>query len=476
MVFHWQLFGLVIITLCFDFGGTFQTDLLGNVQQLTDELNSLVGDEVFSYDVLSLKLCKKQHPNNVSLDLSNLEIRKLSETFVSSQHVTCLDLQGNQFSDSVDFNIFQMQPNLEYLNLAKNQFNLQNIAEIASHQKIKTLVLDNQIVSNYYRDNIYREVKTIHFRLPNLEKLSLQHLQEISNYNYNSQEYDFMQYYDFTSTNVTHLFLSDSEIHEINGRFFQKFPSTLTHLFVERCKLNSYSSPTNQTASLSLLSMDGNSFSCPGGYCINFENHPNLKYLSLANCEISTISCNAFLSNQKLVYLDVSENKIEQISDKLFLDTPALESLNLNNNKLKNVPNFRSLSNLKKLYINNNEIENVDQDSFSNLENLQILTLSGNNIHSIESSVFDNLLNLVALDLSQNRIRSLEYRPAFNLEYLILSDNLISSLDKVELSNTTLKYLVLIDNPLISFQPNSFKFLSDNTTIVLRHLKNEIKL
>ncbi|XP_043474470.1 uncharacterized protein LOC122506394 [Leptopilina heterotoma] len=488
MQLFWQSFGLVIITLCLDFGETFQTDLLGNVQQLTEELNSLVGESVFGYDVLSLKSCQKQHPNNVSLDLSNLGIKKLPETFISSQLVTCLDLHGNEFSASVDFNIFQMQPNLEYLNLAENKLNLQNIPEFASHQKIKTLILDRQVVANQHNDYQYddyhysyssnrrkqlQEVKPIYFLLPNLENLSLRGVKKtLDSYDRYNTLNDFSQY-DFTSTNLTHLFLSDNNIQKINATFFDKFPPTLTHLFVESCSLTTYSAPLNKTKSLASLSMDNNKFSCPTGDCINFENHPNLKYLSLANCEISTISCNAFLSNQKLVYLDISENKIKQISDKLFLDTPALESLNLNKNQLRNVPNFRSLSKLKKLYISNNEIKNVPQDSFTNLKNLEILTLSGNNIHSIESSVFDKLLNLVALDLSQNRITSLEYRPAFNLEYLILSDNLISSLDKVELSNTTLKYLVLIDNPLISFQPNSFKFLSDDTTIVLRNSKKK---
>lgn len=476
MDFHCQLFGLVIIiTLCFKFGGTFQTDLLGNVQQLTEELNSLVGETVFGYDVLSLKSCQKQHPNNISLDLSNLRISNLPKGFISSELVTCLDLQGNKFSESVDFNIFKMQPNLEYLNLARNHFMLQNIPEIASHQNIKTLVLDGQTVSNSYdyrySKKQYRENKiVIHFHLPNLENLSLRNLKTNDHYDYLRNDFSN---YDFTSTNLTHLFVSGNTLETVSNKFFDQFPSTLTHLFLEGCSLTSYSAPLNKTASLISLSMDDNIFSCPIGNCINFESHPNLKYLSLSNCQISTISCSAFLFNQKLAYLDISKNKIQQISNKLFTDTPALESLNLNDNQLENVPNFHSLSNLKKLYINNNKIESVHQDSFSNLENLQLLTLSGNNIQFIESSVFDNLLNLVALDLSRNQISSLEYRPAFNLEYLILSKNLISSLDKVELSNTTLKYLVLIDNPLISFQPNSFKFLSDNTTIVLRDSKTK---
>ncbi|XP_051172970.1 toll-like receptor 3 [Leptopilina boulardi] len=466
MGFLLQLFGLVIITLCFDFGESFQTNPLGNDQQLTEELQSLVGDAVFGYDELSLTWCQKQHPDNVSLDLSELGIRNLPKNFISSQHVTCLDLQNNEFENRIEFNIFKKQPNLEYLNLAETYVNLQYLLYDASHPKIKTLVLDR---ANNYGDN--ENEKVLHLRFPNLENLSLQQL------NYHNSYNPYLSYIDFSSTKLTHLYLSNNNIPKLNDQFFEKFPSTLTHLFLERCNLNSYSSSINQTASLISLSMDGNKFSCSNGGCLDFENHPELKYLSLANCEIISLSHNTFLSNLKLIHLDLSGNQIQQLSERTFLKTPALESLNLNDNQLWKIPNLHSLINLKKLYVKNNQITNLDQDSFSSLENLQILSLSTNNINSIDSNTFDNLLSLIVLDLSGNQISNLEYRSTFNLQYLILTNNTISSMDNIQLgNNTTLEYLVLVNNPLMSITPKMLQFLPDDTTIVLKEKSTVSKM
>ncbi|XP_043474464.1 toll-like receptor 13 [Leptopilina heterotoma] len=470
MDFLWQLFGLMIITLCFDFGGTFQKDPLGSNQQLTEELRSLVGEAEFGYDNLLLSTCQKQHPDNVALDLSFSNIKELPKSFVSNQHVqtTCLDLQNNDFSNNVDFNDFQMQPNLEYLNLAQNDINLPDLLNNTSHSKIKTLILDkinNHILKNGYYSRNYKDFSTLHLRLPNLETLSLRNIasDRIAHYQ------DDFSYLDLTSTNLTHLFLSNNTISEIIERFFQKFPSTLTHLFLEKCLLTSYSAPMNQTASLTLLSIDGNSFSCSNSNCLDFEGHPDLKYLSLANCRINVISHNTFFFNSKLTYLDVSENKIQQLSDRVFRKTPALESLNLNNNQLSEIPNLYTLSNLKKLYVNNNQITNVNKKSFTNLGNLEILSLSSNNIKTIDAiDTFDNLSSLIVLNLSGNKLRYLDYKSPLNLDYLILSKNSISSINDIDLGNSTLKYLILGGNPIISLTPKSLKFLSEDTTIVLQ--------
>ncbi|XP_051172988.1 P-granule-associated novel protein 1-like [Leptopilina boulardi] len=460
MDFLLQLFGLVIITLCFDFGESFQTNPLGNDQQLTEELRSLVGDSVFGYDKLLLTWCQKQHPDNVSLDLSGLELKRLSDNVISSHHVICLDLQNNKFQYRILFQLFYNQRNLEYLNLAKTGINLQSWLFSASHSKIKTLIFDS--VNNY---DFGRERKyLLHFRFPNLENLSIKNL----NPKFTKNPYFFAM--DLRSTKLTHLFLSDNNIHELNNTSFKRIPSTLTHLFLERCNLNSYTASKNYTLSLISLSMDGNNFSCSNDGCLNFENHPKLKYLSLANCEIISLSNNTFLSNLKLIYLDLSGNQIQQLSERIFLKTPVLESLNLNDNKLQKIPNFHSLVNLKKLYVKNNQITNLNKDSFSSsLENLQILSLSTNNIDSIDSNTFDNLLSLIVLDLSGNQISNLEYRSTFNLQYLILTNNTISSMDNIQLgNNTTLEYLVLVNNPLMSITPKMLQFLPDDTTIVLK--------
>lgn len=471
MDFFWQLFGFVICTMCFEFGGTFQADPLGSDQQLTEELRSLVGEQEFGYDNLLLSTCQKQHPNDVSLDLSNLGINRLPKSFVSSQLVTCLDLHKNEFSDNIDFNDFQMQPNLEYLNLAENRINLQTILNTTKYQKIKTLILDK--VLNYRIEygrysTEYERFSTLHLRLPSLQHLSLQALYYNPNTNYYNENRNDFSYLDFTSTNLTHLFLSNNNIGEINERFFEKFPPTLTHLFVERCSLTSYSAPMNQTSSLIFLSMDSNSFSCSKGGCLDFESHPDLKYLSLANCQINVISHNTFFFNSKLAYLDLSGNKIDELSDRVFLKTPALESLNLNNNQLWEIPNLHTLSNLKKLYLKNNRITNLNKNSFTTLENLEILSLSSNNIETIDASTFDNLSSLIVLDLSANKITNFNYNSPINLDYLILTDNLIYSMKNIDLGNSTLKYLVLVNNPLMSLTPQSLEFLSKDTTIVLQ--------
>ncbi|XP_043474466.1 leucine-rich repeat-containing protein 15-like [Leptopilina heterotoma] len=460
-----QLFKLLtIFIMCYDFGNCFQKNPIDD-QCLRGEPKLLIKETIIDEDKLFWSACEEQNSTSVSINLANLNIESLPNNFINSDYVSCLDLQNNNFGSTVHVSDFSKVPNLKYLNLGNTKIVLESFFSYSYYsvsQNIETLILNNlqafQVQEYDYTVSFDGFNTVLKFWPRKLKKLSLRNINFTDNKNFES--------FDFSLTKITHLILSDNNIDVINSEFFNKFPTTLTHLFVDRCNLQSYSASINKTASLIYLSMDSNSFSSDG--CLDFDSHPDLKYLSLSNCEISSILQNTFYSNSKLINLDLSNNRLNQLSDKLFLKTIALETLNLNNNKCSKLPKLKTLTNLKELYINGNNISRLVEDSFDNLNNLEVLTLSRNYIVYIEDNAMNNLSNLRILDLSKNNIFNFEYKSSFSLQCLSLTKNYLYSMTNIQLGNTTLKYLFIDQNPVDEITPMSINYLTKDTSIIFR--------
>lgn len=385
MNFRWQLFGLAIIALSFDFCASFEVNPLGANRKLRNQLRSLIGEHDFGYDKLLLSTCEKQHSETATLDLSfSIVDWLLPISLDSKQSLYCLNLWNNTRQYRLlNFNCFQKLSNLEYLNLSEINDSLQIVLRGCSHPNIKILILDGlQDVTSYF-ENKTENFRRINLDFPKLEILSLQNLKRIDN---EPNDFSILR---FTSTSLTHLFLSDNDIREINDTTLKNFPSTLTHLYLERCRLHSYSAPKDHMKSLTLLSLDGNNFSCANLDCMNIENHPNLQYLSLAKCEIKNISKNTFYYNSKLVYLDLSGNKISHVDPLRFFGTPMLETLNLNDNLIASHKNLPIMPNLRTLYMNKNQMTFFNKIYLRVSNKLKLVSLS-----STKNMTIDNANNI----------------------------------------------------------------------------------
>jgi Leucine rich repeat len=176
----------------------------------------------------------------------------------------------------------------------------------------------------------------------------------------------------------------------------------------------------------------------------------HVKFLSLAQNKISTVTCKIFFGLIELVTLDLSHNQIEVFVCG-FEFVPSLETLRLDNNKLSTLsimPEYSKYSRLKNLFLQNNRLETLGLENkiqcklparkafhykclnyLNFLENfgyLKLINLSGNKKLSLtESDIFDSKLTCWFLDTLPNNWNILKKNKdlkRFQEEYI---DNLI---------------------------------------------------
>ena len=120
---------------------------------ISSELTSSV--KLPSIDYSSINSCEDENPENLSLDLSYLGIRKINGSFFPNPDVNCLNLERNELKE-VELNAFTNLENLAYLNLAKNEINVFEFLNHGFHKNLQTLILD----SNPKQDEI-QETETL---------------------------------------------------------------------------------------------------------------------------------------------------------------------------------------------------------------------------------------------------------------------------------------------------------------------------
>ena len=180
---------------------------------------------------------------------------------------------------------------------------------------------------------------------------------------------------------------------------------------------------------------------------------PNLKYLNLANNQITSI--NDDLGNLlSLEYLDISNNLINVISNQniyekrnlkhliaahnkipdlsIFFIFDNLETIDLSNNGLSTAYFLEKnrLPKLKKINLSNNSITGIN--GFNDLKDLTIFKISNNQLTIIP--IFENCPKLSYLDLSNNeinyfRIDNYDNSKDSNIKTLLLSNNNIEFLE-----------------------------------------------
>jgi hypothetical protein len=174
----------------------------------------------------------------------------------------------------------------------------------------------------------------------------------------------------------------------------------------------------------------------------------------LANNNIVDIETD-FPSVINPTYLDLSGNRIRSLDNAVFRKQVQLEMLILSGNMLQRLgPGlFSDCTNLRSLSLSGNNISQISWSAFHGLEHLEHLDLSNNNIEKLHPLIFQTTLTnanrqshqvskLKHLNLAQNKIRSFNFElyfpmssnsdtstPAFELEYLNISSNRLTTLD-----------------------------------------------
>ncbi|KAL7248600.1 hypothetical protein ACSBR2_003355 [Camellia fascicularis] len=203
------------------------------------------------------------------------------------------------------------------------------------------------------------------------------------------------------------------------------------------------------------LYLDGVNISAQGSeWCQAISSSlPNLRVLSLSNCDLSgpidssfqtislseihlgsnnlSISVPEFFANfTNLTVLSLSSSNLEgQFPPKIF-QVPTLQTLDLSNNiKLQgSLPEFLQNGSLRRLVLSNTNFSSRLPDSIVNLRNLSRIELSVCNFSGPIPNSMANLSHLVYLDFSSNNFTGLipSFQMSKNLTYIDLSHNALT--------------------------------------------------
>jgi len=205
-----------------------------------------------------------------------------------------------------------------------------------------------------------------------------------------------------------------------------------------------------------------------------FRNNRKLYEVNLSGNRIISIDPETFSQNWSLFNLFLSNNRITDVYPSTFRNRSSLINLDISRNKITslNPDTFIHNKHLRDLYLQGNNITEISKSSFHGLENLQVLDLSNNNIGDLNPLVFQNILTntdrqnhqpskLKYLNLAQNMLRSFNFElyfpmnsnsdtpnPTFQLQYLNLSSNRLTTLDVASMKwlNETTAYIDLTQN------------------------------
>ncbi len=202
------------------------------------------------------------------------------------------------------------------------------------------------------------------------------------------------------NSKVTRLFFQRSQIYEIPGEIFQKFPN-LKVIKAQNSQIQSVSNLTFEHA-LELRDFDltGNRIRVLSDG--TFQNLENLNFLILKKNAMSLVEPFAFSGLLKLQTLDLSYNKITELSGLVFSQLQKLEKIILTNNQLEKLEDhlFAFNEELKEIFLDQNNLMSIGIGVFNAPKNLKQLVLSYNNLQNLDLGDF----NGDSLDIRENEI------------------------------------------------------------------------
>ena len=264
----------------------------------------------------------------------------------------------------------------------------------------------------------------------------------------------------WNATNLQTLIFKNNNLHSVNKKKFVGLNNLKCLDFSMNNFLNISVDAFEETCSLEKIIMRNlDKFTMTG----LFRNMHQLVILDMSHLHsrLKVTSCCQFSYTSALRTLDLSRTKIKaedlvqfESNRSLFSGLVSLHTLKLQENlfdDFHHVPNaFTTLWNLHELYLFDCRIQQIDSRIFRNLTSLTYLSLAANFIRIIPEKAFQDLQNLRTLILKFNSITAIEkqlFSGTSSLQYLSLHGNHISTVDPFTLIPTSLKVLIIANNP-----------------------------
>lgn len=430
---------------------------------------------------------KSENLNNcdITIDLSDTGLRRLSANFTNAQCVRSLTIQNNEI-ENFEENIFNHYPYMEYLDLSKNLLPLNKFFSYGGESSLKVLILDHNGYGNSYDWQKDKESSVNASSASEVIDEKTSHLKK--NKLYVSNVYADLEYLSLRNVSLQHLSddwnsyfpklkyldLSNNKLSLESVNFLLKNTSSaVKRLVLENIGLDHFI--TDNFDTVEELNLNQNKFirltstNCyPDTFCL--EDMENLKSLFISNCSVMAIDENAFRFMNSLLELDISNNMFRRIAKGTFDYLPSLTSLNLSSNTLHGMPNFEGLRNLTTLLLDEMKPKKLLQslETFPHMSKLKHLSMRNNKLTKISVTLFNNLPSLEKIDLSNNLISFLpSWETQKALRYLYLSSNIIQNLDDLSIKEaTSLELLVLKHNLISRIKVDSIKNLPSANVIL----------
>ncbi|XP_013781158.1 slit homolog 1 protein-like [Limulus polyphemus] len=195
--------------------------------------------------------------------------------------------------------------------------------------------------------------------------------------------------------------------------------------------------------------------------------------LELRNYIIPTLSNKALMKLTELQELKIHQSEIRYIENGTFLGLQKLQRLELSLNLLEglNVAIFLGLNELRYLDLSSNKLTSTEE-AFQDLKLVEQLNLRANKLTTITSSSLDGLHKVQYLNLDSNNISNIEvgaFQHLTNLAHLILSNNPLTQLSRLDFFGSRLQYIDFSHVGLKHVPQSLTRFVRD-----LRLAKNNI--
>ncbi|XP_061369542.1 receptor-like protein 46 [Gastrolobium bilobum] len=348
-------------------------------------------EEYIEYKQLSLQ-------DDTVQDGVHMQAPNVNPSLLQLEHLTYLDLSGNDFNSSPIPNFIGSMRWLRYLSLSDANFggriphNLGNLTNLHHLD----LSYNFQDLSNGDMINWISKLQL------------LEHL-DMSGVNLGDADKMFQVLHMLPS--LSHIYLSGCELNKylIPHQAFQNMTS-LSYLDLS---YNSLQGPIldafRNLTSIQFLDLSANNItSIPSWFSDDFENMTSIESLYLFDNKITSIP-SWFLNLEKLVHLDLSFNRLHGPIPETFQNMVSIEFLELSWNYFTSVPSwFQNFEKLTYLDLSHNGLRGPIPETFQNMTSIEFLDLSMNNFSSMIPSWFAKLKSLIVLDLSSNELPHME--------------------------------------------------------------------
>ncbi|XP_043225445.1 leucine-rich repeat-containing protein 4C-like [Amphibalanus amphitrite] len=167
--------------------------------------------------------------------------------------------------------------------------------------------------------------------------------------------------------------------------------------------------------------------------------------LELRNYVIPTLGAAQLADFANLTELKAPQNKIGVVEEGTFQALAALRKLDLSQNEIATVSpgTFAGLTAARNLDLSSNELRECE-GAFASMTSLEQLTLRSNNLTRLGPHTLDGLEKLQYLNVDSNTIAEIDvaaFQGLTSLAHLILSNNPLSNLSRLEFFGSRLQYI-----------------------------------